>query len=311
MEGPRNSIVVITGPTAVGKTALAVTLASDVGGEIVNADSMQVYRHMDVGTAKPGPEEMRGVPHHLLDVADPNEPFNAARYRALALPAIESIIAEGKPCLVVGGSGLYIRALLGGLFDCPDSSPVIRSRLNLEWKEKGGPHLYRRLQTLDPVAALKIHPNDRVRVTRALEVIEVTGRRFSALTGSHGFREETFRTLMICLHVDREILYGKINRRSAAMMSEGLLEETENLLRMGYSEGLKPMQAIGYRHAVSLLRGEIKCLDQAIVRLQADTRRYAKRQVTWFRKQPGVIWRSPGDMDLIRRETGAFLEYLS
>ncbi|MFO7785613.1 MAG: tRNA (adenosine(37)-N6)-dimethylallyltransferase MiaA [Thermodesulfobacteriota bacterium] len=303
----RQRIVVITGPTAAGKSALAVDLAEDMGGEIVNADSMQVYRHMDVGTAKPTKEEMRGVPHHLLDVVDPDEPFNAALYRGLAIPVIEDIVKKGRPCFVVGGSGLYIRALLGGLFDCPESSTELRSRLNREWKERGGGELYQRLRSLDPEAALKVHPNDRVRVTRALEVIGLTGRLFSSLTAVHGFREGAFSALMVCLHMDRQKLYERINRRSAAMMEGGLLEETQRLLKLGYRANLKPMQAIGYRHALAFLQG-VRDLDETIRRLQADTRRYAKRQITWLRGEPGVRWRTPEERDLVRREAMSFLD---
>ncbi len=306
MHERRQRIAVITGPTAAGKSALAVDLAAEMGGEIVNADSMQVYRYMDVGTAKPTHEEMQGVPHHLLDVVEPTEQFNAAIYRSLAIPVIRRILDKGKPCFVVGGSGLYIRALLGGLFDCPKSSPELRSRLNREWEEKGGAELYQRLRSLDPHAALKIHPNDRVRVTRALEVIKITGGRFSSLTENHGFREGPFSAIMICLHMDRGELFERINIRSAVMMEGGLLEETRGLLNRGYSADLKPMQAIGYRHAMAFLRGAWS-LDETIRHLQADTRRYAKRQITWLRGESGVLWRTPEDRDLIRRELVSFL----
>ncbi len=303
----RQRIVVITGPTAAGKSALAVDLAEEMGGEIVSADSMQVYRHMDVGTAKPTGEEMRGVPHHLLDVVDPDEPFNAALYRNLAIPVIEDIVEKGKCCFVVGGSGLYIRALLGGLFDCPESSPALRSRLKSEWDERGGEDLYKRLRLLDPEAACKIHPNDRVRVTRALEVIEVTGRKFSSLTGDHAFQEGPFSALMIGLHMDREKLYERINLRSSAMIEGGLVEETVNLLKRGYSADLKPMNSIGYRHALAFLQG-IWDQGETLSRLQADTRKYAKRQITWLRGETGVLWRTPDDRDLVRQETASFLD---
>ncbi|MCF8061323.1 MAG: tRNA (adenosine(37)-N6)-dimethylallyltransferase MiaA [Deltaproteobacteria bacterium] len=306
MGGDRKRIVVITGPTAAGKTALAVDLALALGGEVVNADSMQVYRHMDVGTAKPAKEEMRGVPHHLLDVVDPDQPFNAARYRELAAPAVENITGAGRACFVVGGSGLYIRALLGGLFECPEASPEVRSRLNQAWEEEGGEALHKRLGSLDPDAALGVHPNDRVRVLRALEVIELTGRPFSSLAGEHRFREDAFEALKVCLHMPRERLYERIDARSRAMMEGGLPEETRRLFEKGYSRELKPMQAIGYRHATAFLEGAWG-REEAVKRLQADTRRYAKRQMTWFRGESGVLWRSPGDRDLILSEAAAFL----
>jgi tRNA dimethylallyltransferase len=307
MDGKRQRIVVITGPTAAGKSTLAVDLAADLGGEIVNADSMQVYRHMDVGTAKPTGEEMRGVPHHLLDVVDPDQPFNAASYRDLATASITDLGVRGRPCFVVGGTGLYIRALLGGLFRCPASSPEVRSRLNREWEKGGWGELHERLGSLDPAAAAGIHPNDRVRVVRALEVIEVTGRRFSTLTRDHGFRERRFNALLVCLHMERRSLYERINHRSAAMMTGGLPEEAGRLLDMGYSPELKPMQAIGYRHALAFLRGAWD-LDETIRRLQADTRRYAKRQLTWLRREAGVLWRTPEQRDLVGREVSSFLD---
>lgn len=299
-------IVVLTGPTASGKSSLAVSLALDMGGEIVNADSMQVYRYMDVGTAKPTAADMQGVPHHLLDVVNPDEPFNAAVFRRLAIPVIQDILKRKKACFVVGGSGLYIRALLGGFFDCPESSPGIRSRLNREWEERGGAALHEQLRTVDPEAAFKIHPNDRVRVTRALEVIEITGRRFSSLALNHGFREKSFEALIICLSLDRARLYQRINLRSNSMMRRGLPEETQELLKRGYHGDLKPMQAIGYRHAQAFLKG-VRDLDETIVNLQADTRRYAKRQLTWFRRESGVVWRNPEDPELVRREVSSFL----
>ncbi len=307
MESGRQRIVVITGPTATGKTALAVDLALVLGGEVVNADSMQVYRGMDVGTAKPSEEEKRGIPHHLIDVADPDEPFNAARYRDLAAPAVERIAGSGGVCFVVGGTGFYIRALLGGLFDCPQASSELRARMDREWEEQGGRVLHDRLRRVDPASADRVHPNDRVRILRALEVTELTGRPFSSLAGAHGFREEAYQALKICLSLERERLYGRIDRRSRAMMEGGLLEETRGLLDKGYSPELKPMQAIGYRHAAACLTGAWE-REEAIERLQADTRRYAKRQITWFRREPGIRWRPAEDRDGILGEISAFLD---
>lgn len=310
MGEDRPRIVVITGPTATGKTSLAVELALALDGEVVNADSMQVYRGMDVGTAKPTSAEMQGVRHHLLDVVDPDETFNAARYRELAVPVVERITGRGKACLVVGGTGLYIRALLGGLFECPEASQGLRSRLGREWEEEGGGVLHERLRSLDPEAAGRIHPNDRVRVLRALEVIELTGRSFSFLTGVHRFQEGPFRSFKICLYTPRERLYDRINERSRAMMEGGLPEETQGLLQRGYAPDLKPMQAIGYRHAVALLEG-VWGREEAVQRLQVDTRRYAKRQMTWFRKEPDINWYRPEDRDLVFREAADFLHRIS
>ena len=305
MTAERPSIVVIAGPTATGKTRLAVDLALQLGGEIVNADSMQVFRGMDVGTAKPTEEEKQGIPHHMIDVADPDETFNAAVYRREAVPVIERISRAGSPCYVVGGSGLYIRALLGGLFDCPEGSDAVRRKLRIHWEEEGPRALHERLRSLDPDAAEAIHPHDRVRVLRALEVMELTGRRFSSVARDHGFREQVFRALKICLYMERERLYERINQRAHVMIRNGLVEETRDLLEKGYSPELKPLQSIGYRHAVAFLSGDWD-LETLIERLQADTRKYAKRQLTWFRGDPEYRWRTPEEGDRIRQEVAEF-----
>ncbi len=305
MSEERSRILVIAGPTATGKSSLAVELALNLGGEIVNADSMQVFRGMNVGTAKPTREERRGVPHHLFDVADPDEPFNAARFRSMAFPVIEQLARKGAPCLVVGGTGLYIRALLGGLFPCPEASPELRSRLRKEWDEGGGAAMHDRLRRLDPEAVERIHPNDRVRVIRALEVIELTGCPFSSMARGHRFREESFDALKICLHMDRERLYERIHHRSRRMMEAGLLDETRALLDRGYSATLKPMRAIGYRHAVMCLLGEWDH-EETVQRIRIDTRRYAKRQFTWFRGEGDYAWRTGEERDRMLREAEAF-----
>jgi tRNA dimethylallyltransferase len=310
MKEKRPKIVVISGPTASGKTSLAVELALRLGGEVVNADSMQVYRGMDIGTAKPTEDEKKGVPHHLLDVADPDEAFNAARYRSLALPVIRGIHDRGLPCFVVGGSGLYIRALLGGLFECPQPPEELRLALRQDWETLGPEVLHRRLERLDPRAAQNIHPNDRVRVLRALEVIELTGRPFSAAARVHDFKDEAFEALKICLHMGRENLYDRINLRSSLMVRHGLVDETRRLLKKGYGPELKPMQSIGYRHAVRVLQGDWD-VPTMIERLQVDTRRYAKRQLTWFRGESGYAWRKPGDLEGICGEVSCFYERFS
>ena len=271
----------------------------------MNADSMQIYRGMNVGTAKPTEEEKQGVPHHLIDVADPDETFNAAVYRRAAVPVIERVSRAGAPCYVVGGSGLYIRALLGGLFDCPESSEELRGKLRRAWEEEGAGALHAHLRSLDPTAADAIHPNDRIRVMRALEVMALTGRPFSSVARNHGFRDRGFRALKICLHMKRERLYARINQRTRVMIENGLVEETRALLEKGYSPELKPLQSIGYRHAVAYLGG-VWDLETLIERLQADTRRYAKRQLTWFRGDPEYRWRAPEDEDRIRREVADF-----
>ena len=294
-------IIIITGPTATGKTDLAVRFALDIGGEVVNCDSMQVYKGMDIGTAKPRSEEKRGIPHHLLDIVDPDEDFNASIYRKYALPVIRDIGKRNKVCFVVGGTGLYIKSLIGGLFKCPPSDPHIREQLIGEYERLGKEALYERLKKLDPESARAIHPNDRVRITRALEVMELTGRPFSIQASDHSFKAREFSSIKICLYHDREILYERINRRCIKMFESGLVEETEKLLRKGYSPDLKPLKSIGYRHAVDFLYKQ-RSYKESIELLQRDTRRYAKRQITWFKADPEMMWFSPDESgDIVKR----------
>ena len=297
LDPKKPKIIVIAGPTASGKTALAVALALSLGGEIINADSMQVYRYMDVGTAKPSLEERRGVIHHLLDVVDPDEDFNAALYRQMALPLAKEICARNIPCFIVGGTGLYIRSLLGGLVELPPSDPMLREHLRLECDQKGAPKLHRKLAELDPERAESIHPNDRLRIIRALEIIQQTCRPASALMNQHRFGHQEFLALKLCLQVEKEQLYGRINERSEKMIDCGLVEETERLMKMGYSPHHKSMTAIGYRHILKYLQGEWS-LQKAMETLKRDTRRYAKRQTTWFKAEPDMIHMDPEDETL-------------
>ncbi|MGD2126539.1 MAG: tRNA (adenosine(37)-N6)-dimethylallyltransferase MiaA [Desulfobacteraceae bacterium] len=289
MTNSKPKLIVITGPTASGKSSLAIELAVRLGGEIVNADSMQVYRGMDVGTAKPPIGVRRGIPHHLIDTVDPDETFNAAIYRNLALPAIQDIRKRKRVCFVVGGTGLYIKTLLGGLLKCPPADPVLREDLRRQCEEYGTLFLHKRLEKLDPGSARRIHPHDKIRIMRALEIIELTKTPLSVLTQKHGFKEKPFQTLKICLQMSREHLYDRINKRCLLMIDHGLVKETENLLSKGYAPELKPMKSLGYRHMIRYLEGRWG-LDEAIHQLQTDTRRYAKRQLTWFRADPQMAW---------------------
>jgi tRNA dimethylallyltransferase len=302
----QQKIVIIAGPTASGKSSLGVELALSLGGEIINADSMQVYRGMDVGTAKPTLEEQKGIPHHLLDVVDPDEDFSAATFRSMALALVREICSRGKICLVVGGTGLYIKALLGGLLRSPPADPRLRETLRLECDNHGSTRLYERLKLLDPESASRVHPNDKVRIIRSLEIIHLTNRRPSELSREHGFRDRALGALKLCLKINREELYHRINRRSAAMLGAGLVGETESLLSKGYSSQLKPMKSIGYRHIVKYLEGTWS-LAEATRNLQRDTRRYAKRQLTWFRADPEFTWISPDNFDLASKKIRAFL----
>jgi tRNA dimethylallyltransferase len=305
-EGGLNACIVIAGPTASGKTGFAVALATALSGEIVNADAMQVYRGMDVGTAKPDEAEKKGIAHHLLDVVDPDQPFNAAMYRRMALPVMADILSRGKTCFVVGGTGLYIRALLGGLMDTPPSDPDLRATLRAECEALGPSRLHERLAHFDPVYARQIHPNDRVRIIRGLEIIALTGQSPALLMKRHRFGDRALRSLRLCLDVDRETLYDRINRRADAMVEKGLIQETRGLLDRGYPSDLKPMKAIGYRHMVRYLKGDWP-LEEAVLKLKRDTRRYAKRQLTWLRSESDAVWIAPDETERALGKIRGFL----
>jgi len=306
MERDLPKLIVISGPTCSGKSKLAVDLALEVGGEIINADSMQVYRGMDVGTAKLPVEDRKGIKHHLIDILEPDQEFNAALFVSYALPVIQDLRQKGMPIIVVGGTGLYVRALLGGLFECPPSDFEVRQRLQEEFEKKGLPVLYQRLLKLDKNAADNINPNDRIRIMRALEVIDITARPFSELVGEHGFSDRRFSYLHFCMNIDRTILYERINIRTMSMIEGGLIDETKGLLDAGYSPDLKSMQSIGYRHSIHYLNG-LWGLDEAIRIIQRDTRRYAKRQLTWFRAEKDVTWINPEDTEGLATKVSEFI----
>jgi tRNA dimethylallyltransferase len=307
MKDPRPKLIVIAGPTASGKTAIAVEMALEFYGEIINADSMQVYRFMDIGTAKPTADERKGVIHHMIDIVDPDYEFNASIYRKLAIPVINDIIEKKRTCFVVGGTGLYIRTLLGGLMECPPSDPDLRKGLVDECREKGSPFLHERLKRFDLESANRIHPNDRIRVIRALEIISLTEKSPSSIIKEHAFSERAFRTLKVCLNVDRDKLYDRINGRCYHMMESGLVEETYSLLEKGFSPDLRSMKSLGYRHAISYLNREWTAEDM-ILNLRQDTRRYAKRQITWFRADPDMIWIDPDNVGAIRSKIREFID---
>ena len=286
------SLVVILGPTAVGKTAVGLRVAEQIGGEIISADSAAVYRGMDIGTAKPTAEERARVRFHLIDVADPDEPFTAAKFRELALEAIRDIQARGKRVLIVGGTGLYLRVLLHGFsLAPPPRDPTIRKRLQQEAREQGLPALYARLQQVDPQAAARIHPNDAVRIIRALEVYEMTGKPVSEW--QHRADSE-LPALKLGLTMPRPLLYRRINARVDQMMAQGFLQEVQNLLSKGYNRDLPALKGLGYRHLIAYLTGEMG-LEEAVALWKRDTRRFAKRQMTWFRREPGILWLDASD----------------
>jgi tRNA dimethylallyltransferase len=286
------AVIVICGPTAVGKTAAGIEVARTVGGEIISADSMQVYRHMDIGTAKPTAAEQAAVRHHLIDIVDPDEPFDAAAYAVLGRRAAAELHRRGVTPVVVGGTGLYIKALLSGLFRSDARDPSVRSRLRAEAESLGPAALHARLARCDPQTAARLHPNDTLRVLRALEVFEVTGRPISELQREHRFADTPFRALTIGLSLEREALYRRIDRRVEAMVAAGLEEEVRRLLARGYGPGLRPMQSIGYSHLAAFIAGAVS-REECLRTLMRDTRRFAKRQMTWFRAYPEIVWLSP------------------
>ncbi len=291
-DSDKPALIVICGPTAVGKTAAGIALARAVGGEIISADSMQVYRHMDIGTAKPTAAEQAAVRHHLIDIVDPDAPFDAAAYAALGRRAAAELHRRGVVPVVVGGTGLYIKALLGGLFRSDARDPSVRRRLRAEAESFGPAALHARLAQCDPQSAARLHPNDALRVLRALEVFEVTGRPISELQQEHRFADTPFRALTIGLALEREALYRRIDRRVEAMMAAGLEEEVRRLLARGYGPELRPMQSIGYSHLAAFIAGAVS-REECLRTLQRDTRRFAKRQMTWFRAYPQIVWLSP------------------
>ncbi|HEX6769626.1 MAG TPA: tRNA (adenosine(37)-N6)-dimethylallyltransferase MiaA, partial [Candidatus Binatia bacterium] len=285
-------IVVILGPTAVGKSALAMGVAAALDGEIVNADSQQVYRYMDIGTGKPSSAERERVRHHLIDVVNPDQEFNAAMFRHLASEAVYQIDARKRSAIVCGGTGLYLKALTRGLFEGPAQDSEFRRSLQKEIEETGLPAVYRRLVELDPTVVSTIHPNDRLRTIRALEVYHLTGKPISQWQKEHRFQEQPFETLKIGLNCERAELYERINRRSAAMVEAGFLDEVRGLAARGYSLDLKPLRSVGYAQMAKVVRGMLT-LDAALEEMTQETRHLAKRQLTWFRGDKEVRWFHP------------------
>jgi tRNA dimethylallyltransferase len=293
----RPRVAVLLGPTAVGKTGVALELAERLQAEIVNADSLQVYRELEIGTAKPTPLERARTPHHLIDVAAPPEPYDADRYGVEGRKVLADLHRRQVVPLVVGGTGLYLRALLHGLFEEGAPNPLIRARLRRELLESGLPRLHQRLGALDPATAGRLHPHDTYRILRALEVMESTGRPLSELLKAHRFRDCPFRVLKLGLARPRAELTERIELRVEAMLAEGLLKEVEGLLRR-YPPDLKPLQSLGYRHLINFLKGQWSW-EEAIELFKRDTRRYAKRQLTWFKADPEVSWFHPGQIDAL------------
>jgi len=281
-------LVVLVGPTAVGKTAISVAVARAVGAEIISGDSMQVYRGMDIGTAKIRPEEMGGVPHHLIDIKDPDEEFSVAEFQARVDELIPQICARGRLPMLVGGTGLYVRAVVEKYTFTPmEPDPELRARLRQEEERHGPGYLHARLAEVDPVSAARLHPNDLFRIIRALEVYERTGIPISA-TQIAAQSEPRYDDLMIGLTMDRQQLYARIDERVDAMLAAGWVDEVRRLLSR-YPPNLRSMQALGYRELVLYLRGFLTW-DEAVALIKRNTRRFAKRQFTWFRRERRLTW---------------------
>lgn len=297
----KTPLLVIVGPTAVGKTKMAIKLAHRLGGEIISADSRQVYRHMDIGTAKPTLVEREGVPHHLLDIIDPDEEFSVAQYQRLAQGSIKEVWERGKLPILTGGTGFYVNAVIDNYnFSSTAMNREFRRRLRRLGEEKGGGYLWDKLSLVDPVSARRLHPNDLRRIIRALEVYEFTGCPLSQWEREQG-KESPYHLCLIGLILERPLLYKRINRRVEEMVEKGLVDEVRGLLEKGYSPTLNSMKGLGYKEIIPYIKGEAS-LAETMAILQRDTRRFAKRQLTWFRRDKRISWFSM-DKDK-EKETG-------
>lgn len=293
----KRPLVILTGPTAVGKSALSIALAKAIGGEIVSADSMQVYRHMDIGSAKIRPEEMAGVPHHLIDVLEPTEAFNVVVFQELAKQALAEIYGRGRIPILVGGTGFYIQALLYDIdFTENDEDTALRRSLEELARREGAEALYERLRAVDPVSCQSIHAHNVKRVIRAIEFYEKTGKRISDHNKEQRENVSPYRFAYFVLNDDRERIYQNIDRRVDQMLAQGLVEEVQSLREMGCQKGMVSMQGLGYKEILSYLEGEIT-LEEAVYLIKRDTRHFAKRQLTWFRREKEVIWVQKNDFD--------------
>lgn len=286
----KKPLIILTGPTAVGKTKASIGLAKAVDGEIISADSMQVYRHMDIGSAKIKPEEMEGIPHHLIDVLEPDDEFHVVKFQQLAKKAMRKIWERGHIPIVTGGTGFYIQALLYDIdFDENEKEDACRKELEAYAREHGAEALHEKLAFVDPASAEMIHPNNIKRVIRALEFYEQTGKRISEHNETQRQRESPYAFAYFVLTDDRAHLYERINRRVDQMIEEGLVNEVQALKDKGYTKQLVSMQGLGYKEILDYLDGNCT-LEEAIYTIKRDTRHFAKRQLTWFKRERDVIW---------------------
>ena len=285
-----NRVIVIVGPTASGKTNLSIEVANRLNGEIISADSMQIYKFMDIGTAIPTKEEMQDISHYLIDEVLPNEDFNVVRFKELAEKYIDNILEKGKQPIVAGGTGLYISSLINNInFSESESDWELREALKKEAEEFGTEYLHKKLQEVDPDSALSIHPNNIKRVIRALEVYYQTQKPISYHNEMSRSIPSKYQFVLVGLNMDRQVLYERINKRVDIMIQNGLVDEVKGLVDKGYADSIISMQGIGYKEILEFLRNNIT-LEQAIDNIKQGTRRYAKRQITWFKRIHGINW---------------------
>lgn len=292
-------VIFIVGPTAVGKSRAALEIAESLRTELISADSRQVYRGVDIGTAKPSLADRARVTHHLIDVAEPDQLFSAGRFRAIASDVIAKLHRQGRIPIIVGGTGLYVKLLSHGLWKGPQADWNLREQLRREEAIQGSGHLHKKLSAVDPESAEKISPRDKAKLIRAIEVYELTGRPLSALHREHQFQERPYQTVMIGLARSRPDLYRRIEERVDGMIKEGLVEEVRRLRAMGYSEDLPSMKGLGYRQMIGYLNGKYD-LGEAVRLLKRDTKRYAKRQFTWFHRDPSIRWIDLSETDDVK-----------
>jgi tRNA dimethylallyltransferase len=282
-------ILVILGPTASGKTKVSLEIADILKGEIISADSRQIYRFMDIGTAKPVLEERKRIPHHLIDIVNPDEYFSAADYSTKTREAVKDVLGRGKEPIIVGGSGLYLRALVKGIFMGPGRDEKLRSELKEKAEKSGVESLYKELEQKDPEAAKKIGQHNLVRIIRALEVYELTGKKISDLQKNGEYPSEEYDFIKIGLELDRERLYQRIEQRVEQMIKAGLVEEVKSLKEKRYDLRFAPLRTFGYKEIFQYLDGKMS-LDEAKEKIKLETRHYAKRQITWFKKEEEIFW---------------------
>ena len=295
----KEKILVLAGPTGVGKTELSINLAKRLNGEIISADSMQIYEYMDIGSAKVTEEEMQGIKHHLIDVVDPGQEFSVSDFKDMGEKALKEIYAKGKLPMIVGGTGLYINSLTCNMnFTESEKDDEYRKELNALAEEKGNVYVHELLKDIDPISYKNIHPNNRKRVIRALEVYKLTGQPFSSYNAGEKLYDSNYDIHFYVLTMDREKLYERINKRVDIMMEKGLLEECIKLKEMGYTSSMQSMQGIGYKEILYYLEGKIS-LEDAVDMIKQGSRNYAKRQLTWFRRDPRAIFL---DKDVLSEE---------